>query len=338
VTDAHRRSCQDRTRHRRSGSVSDEGRAEEGRNLEDLSDEELDRIVRKSTSMHGFHPSTSSNWSSGSRPRDTSWLSPGTASTTPRRFRPLTWALPWARPVPTWPGKLRTWCWRTTTSPASPMPSEEGRVVFANIRKVTYFLLSTGIGLVITILSALFGPWPLPYVAAQVLWINLVTKGLQDVSLAFEPGEPGLLQEPPRDPQEGVINRAGVLFRMIGLGAFMAAGTLAMFWWIFQQGVSLELARSAAMTTMVMFQFFHVFNCRSFTNRSSGFDSSANPYLLGSVALALLAHLAILHLPWMQKVFRTEPLSLELWGIITASVSVSLDLWSRAEREDSTRV
>jgi magnesium-transporting ATPase (P-type) len=193
---------------------------------------------------------------------------------------------------------------------------EEGRVVFANIRKVTYFLLSTGIGLVITILSALFGPWPLPYIAAQVLWINLVTKGLQDVSLAFEPGEPGLLEDMPRDPQEGVINQP-VLLRMIGLGTFMAVGTLAMFWWILQQGVSLELARSVAMTQMVMFQFFHVFNCRSFHQSFFRLRFFGNPYLLGSVALALLAHMSILHLPWMQMVFRAEPLSAELWAKIT---------------------
>jgi len=63
---------------------------------------------------------------------------------------------------------------------------EEGRLVFANIRKVTYFLLSTGLAIVFTILFSLFAGWPLPYLAAQVLWINLVTNGLQDVALAFE--------------------------------------------------------------------------------------------------------------------------------------------------------
>lgn len=204
---------------------------------------------------------------------------------------------------------------------------EEGRVVFANIRKVTYFLLSTGVGLVLTILSALFGPWPLPYMAAQVLWINLVTKGLQDVSLAFEPGEPGLLDEPPRDPQEGVINRS-VLHRMIWMGLLMAVGTLAMFWWILRQDVSLELARSVAMTQMVMFQFFHVFNCRSLHRSLLQIPFFGNAYVLASVAFALLAHLAILHVPWMQVVFETEPLSLSLWGLI---VAVSLTIVVAAE-------
>jgi magnesium-transporting ATPase (P-type) len=180
---------------------------------------------------------------------------------------------------------------------------------------------------VLTILSALFGGWPLPYVAAQVLWINLVTKGLQDVSLAFEPGEPGLLQEPPAIREEGVINRP-VLQRMIWLGLFMAVGTMGVFWWIMRQDVSLELARSVAMTQMVMFQFFHVFNCRSMHRSLLSINPFGNPYVLGSVTLALLAHLAILHVDWLQAVFDTEPIPLWVWGII---VAVSLTILLVAE-------
>jgi magnesium-transporting ATPase (P-type) len=194
---------------------------------------------------------------------------------------------------------------------------EEGRVVFANIRKVTYFLLSTGVGLVLVILSSLFGPWPLPLIAVQVLWINVVTKGLQDVALAFEAGEPGLLREPPRDPEEGVINRP-VLWRMVWLGVFMAFVTLGVFWWVLQQDVSLEFARSVAMTQMVMLQFFHVFNCRSFHRSIFKVPVSANPFLAGALAIAVLAHLAGLHLPFMQALLETEPLGLEHWGLVLA--------------------
>ena len=199
---------------------------------------------------------------------------------------------------------------------------EEGRVVFANIRKVTYFLLSTNVGLVITILSSLFGPWPLPYVAAQVLWINLVTKGLQDVALAFEPGEPGLLDEPPRHPEEGVIH-GPVLSRMVWMGIFMAVVTLGVFWWIYERDVSTELARSVAMTQMVMLQFFHVFNCRSFHRSIFTVPLQANPYVVGAVLISLVAHLGILHLDALQMVFETEPIPLALWGVIVA-VSLSV--------------
>jgi magnesium-transporting ATPase (P-type) len=138
---------------------------------------------------------------------------------------------------------------------------EEGRLVFANIRKVTYFLLSTGLALVFTILFSLFAGWPLPYVAVQVLWINLVTNGLQDVALAFEKGEPGLLDDPPRDPGEGVINRE-VLSAWPGSASHHRAdhGRVLLD---APAGRPLEEARSVAMTQMVMFQFFHVFNSRS---------------------------------------------------------------------------
>jgi magnesium-transporting ATPase (P-type) len=195
---------------------------------------------------------------------------------------------------------------------------EEGRVVFSNIRKVTYFLLSTAIGLTLVILSSLVGPWALPFVAAQVLWINLVTTGLQDVALAFEAGEPGLLKEPPRDPEEGVINRE-VFWRMVWAGIFMAIVTFAMFWWMLETDASIELARSVAMTQMVLLQFFHVFNCRSFRRSAFKISPRDNPYVFGAVAVALLAHLAVLNVGFLQAVFDTEPISLEIWGVIVAA-------------------
>ena len=194
---------------------------------------------------------------------------------------------------------------------------EEGRVVFANVRKVTYFLLSTGIGLVLTILSSLFGPWPLPYVAAQVLWINLVTNGLQDVALAFEGGEPGLLDEPPRDPEEGVLN-SFVLWRLAWVGILIATGTMAVFWWMLQQDASIELARSVAMTQMVMFQFFHVLNARSLHQSFVKVPLRNNRFLFVAMILALLAHIGALHLPFMQALFSTVPLAWEQWLMVVA--------------------
>lgn len=193
---------------------------------------------------------------------------------------------------------------------------EEGRVVFANVRKVTYFLLSTGIGLVITILSSLFGPWPLPYVAAQVLWINLVTNGLQDLALAFEKGEPGLLDEPPRDPEEGVLN-AFVLWRLAWVGVLIAAGTMGVFWYMLQSEASLELARSVAMTQMVLFQVFHVLNARSLDRSILSVPLRNNRFLFVAIAAGLSAHIAALHVPFMQAVFSTVPLAWEHWLMVT---------------------
>jgi magnesium-transporting ATPase (P-type) len=192
---------------------------------------------------------------------------------------------------------------------------EEGRLVFANIRKVTYFLLSTGLAIVFTILFSLFAGWPLPYLAAQVLWINLVTNGLQDVALAFEKGEPGLLDDPPRDPGEGVINRQ-VLIRLAWVSVLITTATMGVFYWMVQQDVSMEVARSVAMTQMVMFQFFHVFNSRSMTRSVFQVPLSANPFLAVSLSVAILAHIGALHLPFMQLIFDTTPLTLGQWALV----------------------
>jgi len=194
---------------------------------------------------------------------------------------------------------------------------EQGRLIFANIRKVTYFLLATGMGLVITILFTLFADWPLPYLAAQVLWINLVTNGLQDVALAFEKDEPGLLEQPPRDPREGVINRE-MLYRLVGISTVIGACTLGVFWYMLRQDVPMELARSVAMTQMVLFQFFHVINARSLRRSVFQVPLKANPFLAFSIAAAFLAHLGALHLPFMQAIFDTTPLSLAHWAMVIA--------------------
>jgi magnesium-transporting ATPase (P-type) len=194
---------------------------------------------------------------------------------------------------------------------------EEGRVVFANVRKVTYFLLSTGIGLVATILASVFGFIPLPYVAAQVLWINLVTNGLQDLALAFEKGEPGLLDEPPRPPEEGVLNTF-IMWRLAWVGLIITVGTLGVFWWMLDRGADIELARSVAMTQMVLFQFFHVLNARSFHRSIVTVPLGANPFLFAAMGIAVAAHIAALHLPFMQAIFDTVPLELGHWAMVIA--------------------
>jgi len=211
------------------------------------------------------------------------------------------------------------------------MAVEEGRVIFSNIRKVTFFLLSTAVGEVIAIMTAILFGWPLPFLAAQILWINLVTNGVQDVALAFEPGEPGLLRRSPRSQKEGVLTRR-ILERLGAVGVVLAAGTLGMFLWAWQSTGDLDLARTIAMTQMVVFQFFHVFNCRSLDRSIFRIPLFSNRFLFISMVAALGAHLAVLHVPFLQTVFRTEVLSLGQWTWIvlvatTVLVGGEIDKW-----------
>lgn len=178
---------------------------------------------------------------------------------------------------------------------------------------ITFFLLSTGVGEVLAILVPLFAGWPLPFVAAQILWINLVTNGLQDVALAVEPGEPGLLDRGPRPQREGILSRR-LLERLGAVGAVLAVGTIGMFWWSLEATGGLETARTVAMTQMVMFQFFHVFNCRSLDRSTFRVPPLSNPFLFVSIAAALLAQLSVLYWGPLQAVFRTVPLGAGQWG------------------------
>jgi magnesium-transporting ATPase (P-type) len=192
---------------------------------------------------------------------------------------------------------------------------EEGRVVFSNVRKVTFFLLSTAAGQIILILTTVALGWPLPLLAAQILWINLVTNGLQDVALAFEPGEPGLLKQPPRPAREGVVTWR-LVERLGGVGLVLAAGTLFMFWTAWRTTDDLDYARTVAMTQLVVFQFFHVFNCRSLDRSILKIPLLSNRFLFVSVLAAASAHLAVLHLGILQAIFRTVPLDASVWGWI----------------------
>lgn len=193
---------------------------------------------------------------------------------------------------------------------------KEGRIVFSNIRKVTFFLLSTAVGELIVILLAVIMSWPLPFVAVQILWINLVTNGLQDVALAFEPGEPGIIRRKPRPVKEGILT-GRLMERLGGVGIVLAAGTLGMFWWAMEEsGGDLDFSRTVAMTQMVVFQFFHVWNCRSLDRSLFKIPFFSNRFLFLSVSAAILAHLAVLHVGFLQGIFRTQPLSGEHWLLI----------------------
>lgn len=193
---------------------------------------------------------------------------------------------------------------------------EEGRISFSNIRKVTFFLLSTAVGELIVILIALLMNWPLPFVAVQILWINLVTNGLQDMALAFEPGESGIIKRKPRPLNEGILT-GRLMERLGGVGVVLAAGTLWMFWGTMEKsGGDLDAARTVAMTQMVVFQFFHVFNCRSLDRSLFKVNFFSNKFLFMTVIVALLAHLAVLHVGFLQNVFRTVALGVDEWLMI----------------------
>jgi Ca2+-transporting ATPase len=211
---------------------------------------------------------------------------------------------------------------------------EEGRVVYDNIRKVTLFLVSCGFGELIAILATIVMGIPIPYIPAQILWLNLVTNGFQDVALAFEPGEKGILNKPPRKPKEGILSSL-MIQRTFLMGIVMAIGTLYVFMSDLNSGVPLERARTAALTTMVFFQFYQALNCRSETESIFRMmNPRSNPFLFYSMIAAFFAQLAVLYVPALQWIFRTVPLTMTEWleiGLVTVTIviAVEMDKWIR---------
>ncbi|MBM4141453.1 MAG: cation-transporting P-type ATPase [Nitrospira sp.] len=213
---------------------------------------------------------------------------------------------------------------------------KEGRIVFDNIRKVTFFLIPTGIAAILSILGTIILGVPIPYVPAQLLWINLVTNGLQDVALAFEPGEKGTIERPPRDPKEGIMNRL-LIERTILVGLLISAGVVYNFMTALNEGVSLEKARTVAVTTMVFFQFFQAWNSRSELQSVFKISPMSNPFLFYSMIAAFLAQLSVIYVPALQWVFRTEPITTDEWLqilIVSATVIlvVEIDKWMRRRK------
>ncbi|MBN1662813.1 MAG: HAD-IC family P-type ATPase [Deltaproteobacteria bacterium] len=213
---------------------------------------------------------------------------------------------------------------------------EEGRIVFDNIRKVTLFLIPTGLAAILSILIAMALDIPVPYVAAQLLWINLVTNGLQDVALAFEPGEADIIRRKPRKTGEGIMSRL-MYERSLLVGIIISVGVIFTFYCAIEEGASVEHARTVAMTTMVLFQFFQAWNCRSETRSVFAMNPLGNAFLFFSMIAAFIAQIAVVYWAPLQWIFRTDTLSAMEWAKIacvalTVVVAVEIDKFIRRRR------
>jgi len=192
---------------------------------------------------------------------------------------------------------------------------EEGRIIFRNVKNTVAYLFMTNVGEVITILASMILRLPLPLLPAQILWMNLVTDGFPDVALATERRRGHVLEEPPRDKKAPILSR-GVLMLTLLTSSLMCVGTLFLFVYALQDG-GLDYARSVAFTTMAMFQLWNVFNMRSTQESLLSIGFFSNKWVTLSVVSSLLMQVAVLYLPFLQKIFRTVPISWQEWVVIT---------------------
>lgn len=199
---------------------------------------------------------------------------------------------------------------------------EEGRIAYDNVRNVIYLLISSGAAEVTLVLLSLAAGLPLPLLPVQFLWLNLVTNGIQDVALALEPGQEGILKRKPRPPGEPIFNR--LMIERTAVAAIVMGGVaFTAFFWMLQAGWSEHSARNALLLLMVLYENIHIGNCRSETQSAILLSPFRSPILLIGTISAQLLHIAMLYLPLGQRVLRTEPVSLMTWlSLLGLSLSI----------------
>ncbi|MBI4039260.1 HAD-IC family P-type ATPase [Candidatus Daviesbacteria bacterium] len=186
---------------------------------------------------------------------------------------------------------------------------EEGRVIVENLRKVLVYLLSTNFGEILIMISAILLGFPLPLLAVQVLWLNLVTDGFSVVALALDPKEEGILYRKLAAPSGFLVTRTMAL--RIGLvGLTMMIGTMWLFSNKLSAGVPLVYAQSLSLVTMAAFQWFNVFNSRSENKSIFKIKPWSNKYLVIAILANISLQLAAVYWQPLQNLLRTTSLSI----------------------------
>lgn len=192
---------------------------------------------------------------------------------------------------------------------------EEGRIAYDNIRKVIHLLISTGFAEIVLILLSMLFFLPIPLLPVQLLWLNLVTNGIQDVALGLERAEPGVLRRKARDPKEPIFNMA-MISRVVVGGLYMGLCAFALFYTLIDQGYSEEESRNITLLLMVLFENVHVFNSRTEKHAITKIRHSQNKFLWISVFVAQSIHIASMHIPFMQELLGVAPVTLQIWPLL----------------------
>ena len=199
---------------------------------------------------------------------------------------------------------------------------EEGRGIYNTIRQFVQYTLSSNFGEILVIFLAILIGWPLPLIAIQILWVNLLTDGLPGLALGLDTFSKDIMERPPRKRDEEIMSK-DVIQNILIVGVVMGAGTLLMF---HGYGIETVKARSIAYTTLVMFQLFNVLTYRA---RNFKIDFKTSKYLTASVVISLLMQFAVLYTP-LNVAFKTVPLGLfDLIKILLVSGSLYLILETR---------
>jgi Ca2+-transporting ATPase len=196
---------------------------------------------------------------------------------------------------------------------------EQGRIIYGNILLFIHYLLSCNLAEILTVFLALMLGWPLPLVALQILWLNLITDIFPAFALALEPSAPGVMKRPPRDPK-GPLLPLSFIVLIVWQGLLLASVTLLAFGiglrWYSDEENGQQHATTMAFMTMALSQVFHVFNVRSHTRSAFTDRLFTNGWLWGAVLICVVLQALAVYLPILQRILHTvAPTSME-WGVI----------------------
>ncbi|MFW5853573.1 MAG: cation-translocating P-type ATPase [Patescibacteria group bacterium] len=196
---------------------------------------------------------------------------------------------------------------------------EEGRNIYVTIKKVILYLFATGLGEIFVITGAVLLNWPLPLIAGQIIWLNLVTDGLLDATLALEPKEKNLLSKIFVKPSKYILDKMMTL-RLILMSLVMVTATLFLFSYYIpvdlNQTEVMIKAWTITLTMLAVFHWFNIWNCRSDSRSIFSMRLMENPYLVGVTGIVVLLHLSIIYTSFGQTIMRTTALTLGEWFAI----------------------
>lgn len=192
---------------------------------------------------------------------------------------------------------------------------EKGRVIYDNIKKVVLYLLKDGFTEIIIIFGSMIAGLPLPLLPAQILWVNLIEDTLPTIALTMDPGDSGLMSEPPRKKNSSILDSQMKIMIFI-IGIFTDILLFGMFWYFWDITKDIDYVRTIIFVGLGVNSLLVVWSCRSMRYSIFQKNPFENKFLFGAVAIGFLMFFVALYTPFFQNVLRTVPLGLFEWGVI----------------------
>lgn len=206
---------------------------------------------------------------------------------------------------------------------------EEGRVIYSNIKKFVSYLLSCNIGEVLVVLIAILMNLPVPLLPIQLLWLNLVTDAFPALALGVEKGEENIMQEPPRDPAEPILDpeiKITVIVQSVAITIATLGAYLIGIKWHGQEGIGLEYARTMAFATLITAELLRSYSSRSIRYTLFHIGPFSNRKLVWATVFSFALMLVVMYVPNIRELFELDSIGMNEWIVIIVASLIPLVL------------